>query len=487
MSTLTLYKNEIFVFFIAALLCSLAVYGFELTHFTLSIDEEFHDNFNQTIGLGRWGHTLLREYILPEPYAPFFTSLLSIVLLSASAALFAKIMGANKFDGILICVMYIAIPQFAYQLDFANQSDTVAISFLASTVSAYVFRENHYRIFSYSSIICILLMVVSVSIYQSTAPMAITIVLIALASDIIKKRIYSRQAVTGFLSFLLLSIIAVIIYQIISFYVQHRTGNLSGSYLSQNIRWDKEPVYTTIINTWLSLSSYFSGTAFYGLNIYVVAGFCSIASLILILKRKLPYILLIAIPAIVLSPFIMNVAFGSNMPPRTLTSMSAAFAGAAGVLFALIKSNYFKIALASITLLCGSATSSQLFYSDYISYNSDLMLANRILSSIYSNIDDFSESKDGVYFFGGYSVQNNWKRNADVFGQSFFSWDRGNNLRIRAFFSTNAIAHFNAVTPSAVREIKTKIDKMPTWPAKGSIARVNGHVVIKLSERPGRD
>jgi hypothetical protein len=29
------------------------------------------------------------------------------------------------------------------------------------------------------------------------------------------------------------------------------------------------------------------------------------------------------------------------------------------------------------------------------------------------------------------------EKRADVFGQSFFSWDGGNNLRIKAFLSAN--------------------------------------------------
>ena len=45
--------------FIAALISYCFVYGFELTHFTLSIDEEFRNNFLQTLMLGRWGHAFL--------------------------------------------------------------------------------------------------------------------------------------------------------------------------------------------------------------------------------------------------------------------------------------------------------------------------------------------------------------------------------------------------------------------------------------------
>jgi hypothetical protein len=47
------------------------------------------DNFYQTIALGRWGHSFLRYYILPEPYVPFFTTIVSLFFLSAAAAMAA--------------------------------------------------------------------------------------------------------------------------------------------------------------------------------------------------------------------------------------------------------------------------------------------------------------------------------------------------------------------------------------------------------------
>ncbi|MFO6493658.1 glucosyltransferase domain-containing protein [Hafnia alvei] len=480
-------NNKLFIYFISALLCCLVVYGFELTHFTLSIDEEFSNNFRQTIGLGRWGHALIREFILPEPYAPFFTTLLSIIIISFSSAIFSYTLDVSKLNGILISALYISIPQFAYQIDFANQSDTVAISFLCSSIATLILKHSKYRFLSIESVLVVILCVTSISIYQSISTLMPTMALISITYDIIQSRLQSKKAISSMVVCLVLCIISIVIYQLISSYIQHYTGNLSGSYLSNNIRWMKEPIVTTVINSALSVSSYFTGSGFYGLNIYAITLISSIISIFIFIRDKKNPLLLILLPVIVISPFIMNLAFGSNMPPRTLTSMSAAFAGVIGLLFLSIRWNSIKIAITVIILLCGSATSSQLFYSDYISYNSDKMLANRILTAITSTIPDFNESTDKVYFYGGYRVQNNWKKNADVFGQSFFSWDRGNNMRIRAFFSTNSIAHFNGVSATAVNELRKEASKMPAWPSSGSIRKVDGVVLVKLGENPGRD
>ncbi|HEI3734961.1 TPA: glucosyltransferase domain-containing protein, partial [Escherichia coli] len=121
--------------FIAAFLCYCVVYGFELTHFTLSIDEEFGDNFFQTIMLGRWGHGLLKHYILPEPYVPFFTTIISIAFLSIAAGLSAMYLKLGRTHSLAFVIMLASLPQLAYQLEFANQSDTIGVALIFSAAS----------------------------------------------------------------------------------------------------------------------------------------------------------------------------------------------------------------------------------------------------------------------------------------------------------------------------------------------------------------
>lgn len=67
-------SSTFLISFITSLLVLLIVYGFELTHFSLSIDEEFTNNIAHTISMGRWGHALLKLTIFPEPFIPFYGS-----------------------------------------------------------------------------------------------------------------------------------------------------------------------------------------------------------------------------------------------------------------------------------------------------------------------------------------------------------------------------------------------------------------------------
>ena len=85
-------KHQIAIFsFLSALIIYIFVFGFELTHFSLSIDEEFNNNILHTVAIGRWGHALLKASIYPEPFIPFFTEILTFILLAASCTVIVKI------------------------------------------------------------------------------------------------------------------------------------------------------------------------------------------------------------------------------------------------------------------------------------------------------------------------------------------------------------------------------------------------------------
>ncbi|MFT8642246.1 MAG: glucosyltransferase domain-containing protein, partial [Acetobacter orientalis] len=128
--------------FIASVLSYFFVYGFEITHFTLSIDEEFLNNFTHTVSLGRWGHALLKKYLLPEPYIPFFSITFCLLTLSISATLSTYYLRLNRLLSYVFVIMMAALPQMAYQIEFENQVDTIAISFLLSTLSNIVFEHR---------------------------------------------------------------------------------------------------------------------------------------------------------------------------------------------------------------------------------------------------------------------------------------------------------------------------------------------------------
>ncbi|EFH9185983.1 glucosyltransferase domain-containing protein [Escherichia coli] len=477
-----------YILFMASLISCLIVYGFELTHFTMSIDEEYMNNYGQTIGLGRWGHAFIREYILPEPFAPYFTTLLTLVVFSASATVISLIIDATFTTKILFSVLYVAIPQFAYQIEFANQSDTVALGVLASSVSVYLLKINNYKLNISHSIFIVALNVFAMSVYQSLSTLAISVFLVPLLFDLYNKTVSQKKASLIFLKFLSLCLLSVITYQVITKIIQQTTGYVSGSYLSQNLHWFKEPLIVTVSNVIVAISAYFRGVSYYGLNVYSLTGISTLIIIInALIKKRIDFLYIIVTIILLLSPFAMIVAFGGNMPPRTLTSMSVAFSGVISFSLYVIAKDFISYAVCAVILITGSATSSQLFYSDYMSYQSDKNLASQIISSIYRKYPEFNQNKNKIYFHGYYRVNNAWKKNADVFGRSFFVWDGGNNSRIINFMNSNNIANLTKVAPSNVDLMKNEAKSIPAWPNPGSIKMVGSNVLIKLGDAPGVD
>lgn len=483
-------EHKLFLYpFLFALLASVVVYGFELTHFTLSIDEEFMDNFYQTVALGRWGHSFLREYILPEPFAPFFTTILSLAFLSLSASLTARISRLDTFWSCVLSVLYISLPQFAYQLEFANQSDTVAIGTFISTMSVYAFMNGGFKLSSRWGIASLLLYSAAMSIYQSFTILPVTLILICIAYDIHKKRISYKYSLLVVCKFAIVSILATALYILATAIVQKALGIHGGSYLSDMIKWGKSDFFIVAGNVLSSIIDYFKFSTFYGLGIYALSAYAVVAvAVISIIKKQNNLMLILVMIAMILSPFIMIIALGGNQPPRAMSSLSPAFASAIVLPLMYIGGRCVAVTFSLIVIMVGCASSSRLFYSDYMSLQSDILLANRIASSIPIYAPEFKPEKNPVYFYGRKKLDNSWRmKKSDVFGNSFFAWDGGNNKRITAFFDINGIEKFKRVDRRLVEDVRRDATGMSTWPAKDSIKMVNGVLIVKLGNDPGID
>lgn len=418
-----LLKSNTFYVFISALICSVLVYGFELTHFTLSIDEEFLDNFYQTIALGRWGHSFLRYYILPEPYVPFFTTIVSLFFLSAAAAMAAKISGLDRQYSILFSVLYIAIPQFAYQLEFSNQSDTVAIAIFLATTSVFVFIKSNQKLISLKSAISIVLYVLATSVYQSISILPISLILMFLFFKTGRVEMSPKESINCLFKFLAISIISVFIYLIMVKVTQNHFGVNSGTYLSNMVGWGKGDFLFLIKHIVKSILGYLSGNSYYGLLFVLLTPISFIVcAVILSLKlRGKSWLPLIYAFLMVLSPYIFIIILGGVQPPRTMISLSVVEAAIVTYALSLIGSQIITLIISITVAIYGCLAASQLFYSDYMSYQSDMLLANRIVTMINVKVPNFDAEKNKVYFYGAHVDQNEWrKNNSDVFGNSFF-------------------------------------------------------------------
>lgn len=478
---LTINTKTFFVSFISSLLILMIVYGFDLTHFTLSIDEEFSNNIAHTISMGRWGHALLKSTIFPEPFIPFYTEMVSLVILALSCSVISKTLGLNTQQSVFFSILYSALPQFAYQLEFSNQSDTLATAVLLSSLSTYLILRKEGILLTF--ITPIIALTFSVSIYQSIIFLPVSII----ASYICYALTNNKPDLT-FKSIVLkpvsVMIVAAVAYSLLTKIIQWHFGKSSESYFLNMIGWIHQPINETIKSVVKFIINYFSFNAPYGLSIYVF----SLLILFITFTRPINnrFIFLLSATAVILSPFLMNAIIGGFLPPRAMNCLAISFAASGVIVFSHYAEKKILWVFPVIVLLYGTASSSKLFYTDYLSYNQDYNVSSFIANDIYKYIGTPPDRPVRVYFYGALNVDSVDKpANHDMFGSSFLNWDAGNSARISAFMNATAIAK---IIPASFDEIKAEIEKInsaPLWPDKDSVFRINNVIVVKLGQSPG--
>lgn len=464
--------------FLAALCSYCVVYGFELTHFTLSIDEEFKDNFLQTLMLGRWGHALLREYILPEPYVPFFTTMLSIVFLSLAALFSAIFLKLERMQSIAFVVMLAALPQLAYQMEFSNQSDTVAISLVLSSASLIAMMTGGIKGWS----AFVILTVMSLSIYQSIFLYAASLLCVRMTIESVKGEASIGKILKTISLYSLATLLALMINSAISNGLAQAFNAPSSSYLDGMIGWGHKETIDVITTLYLFVKQYTTFTNYTGLNSFpfAIVWVAIIIASSIIFRLKLPSIIFCCIITF-FSAFSLNLVLGAWLPPRAMAQVPVVFAGLFSVAMIVSRAKYAPIILSLVFLAAGSASSNSLFYSDYMARKSDEQMGREIVSTIYRKYPDFDISRNPVFFYGSHVPFNSWRiPTADVFGSSFFEWDGGNNRRIYAYLSNASIADFAHPSANQVNESIRVAASMPSWPNRGAVSMQNGVVIVKI-------
>jgi hypothetical protein len=201
-------------------------------------------------------------------------------------------------------------------------------------------------------------------------------------------------------------------------------------------------------------------------------------------QRLLAGAVLVAALAMVMIPILVS---AGTVPTRALNSwipISAFLAGAA-----LSRAGRFRKVLCGVlaaTLLVSVWVSVSLFYTDHLARQRDELLAGRIMNRV-DNLPNSPPTPIPFVVIGA----NQWKasgsfRKLDIFGDSFFdsSHEGGNAWRVAAYLQLLGV---DTLEPHRLEEINPQrqvVEAMPIWPASGSVAMVEGILVIKLGPLP---
>lgn len=475
------------------IISTLIIYGYSFFNFTMSIDNEYMELFAQKISIGRWGGAFLKETILPAPYAPFFTHLIMCAFLCLSAIITAKLLNFSNFYAGIFSILCISFPSFFYQADFAMQSDAVGIGMFFGVISScFIVTALENKMSRADFIIKISMSVIfyclSISIYQSlfTTGIGITILFYAKKHFENEKTLNSIKILYLFIWCALSFFSYVVLTKLIQIYL-----NIPGSsYLFNQVGWFNKPNDVNIQIIKDKFITLILGHDFYGEQLFIITTiFAAVYIAIIALKRKGVMSGILAIAAYII-PFALVFILASDLPPRTFTFQSFVYAYFICMIASLFSSynhlNKVIVFYCVVSVWSGSFIYSKLMFSDYMSWQADKILASQIINNIRNSIPEYHEGTTPVYFHGALNRKNVWKpENSDVFGNSFFQWDGGNNSRIREFFRVNMIANIASPAKKEAISLFPKIKEMPSWPDKESISFIDGIVIVKFSDRHG--
>ena len=148
----------------------IVIYGAEICNYSLSIDEEVsltQGNFALLVHVKRWAILAFAGILCPETGILFFSPLYTVFLLSIAAALFANLFTATPLEKVTLSVLFMAFPQFEYQMFFAYQGPYMGWGYIFSLLAfncylRFITKRNVLHFLA-----AVLLTTVAVGIYQN--------------------------------------------------------------------------------------------------------------------------------------------------------------------------------------------------------------------------------------------------------------------------------------------------------------------------------
>ncbi len=494
-----LKKNEKII--IASILIAIFAYGYELFNFTLTVDEEV-DSFRRAfekkefILTGRWGAYLLNLIIIPTTVLPFFPTFIALMGIAISSVIFVSHENTTFSTKLIFSAIFISSPAHAHYLAFNNLNLYFALGMTMASMSFVLLKnaieKDHQKITYYT--LSIALLTLAISMYQAMFAYFLVFCAYFLFTQslkwnkinwfLLKKTVVGILVVCG-LGFILYKVFdSGIRYLVVGTVINKK------QYLDNYIYWGKSPTKEIIINLINIITKYLTGWEYFRRafgwslsSIMILSPFI----LLFIVKNKtevhtkiLSGLLLFAI---ILSSFSLIILNGNQIAARTLMSIPLMIAMLWLMVYKDAGTRLRKIMIfvAIVILINNTFINTRLFYSANVAWEADKVMANRIVERIYALDPPLTNGKIAVAFIGAYQLEdNNLFYSLDILGMSFFSLGTLSPLRTMKVF--NFIGDPN-LELHHVKQVETLLnDKMPSWPAKGSVKIIDNVVYVKLSE-----
>lgn len=489
----TIKNNAVFyqlLFFTVFL--GIVTYGFPLTNYTLSIDNEIPIFPDFALNMGRWGQNLIK-YHLFGGHLQYYTPLLGILFFSLSAVILTFLFEFNKKSAYVFCALFISFPQLSYQLIFNMMADVAGFGFFLSVLSVFLFVKKINYAFRKKEVFFLILISLIIafvlSIYHALIFIPTTVYVLCFFQQTFKNNFESKKELKKLIVFAITLIIGLVFYYIsVKLFCppvekdQYLSSFWSGDYGS------------AIVNFFNILKDNLLGKAYYGEILFVLVPILiSLLTLKFLWTKKFFLYRFLILIYLLISPFIISFFISNGYhPPRLYVSSGLIFSFI--IVFSInyfkIKTNFIKAMLPCFFVLSNMFFVTKLFSSVNKIYEHDKRIAENIDNLIQYKYPTFCLSEKNIYFYGYFPYEYHQKfrlQNSEIFGGSIFNWDNGNNYRIINFFREADIAEYKILdNKEKFNAIKDSIEKMPVWPNQESIKKINDVVIVKLGNEKGQ-
>ncbi|MED7787715.1 glucosyltransferase domain-containing protein [Francisella sp. 19X1-34] len=479
---------------------TILIYAYFIFSWTLSIDTELA---TYSLGNSQYLYPLNVQFFkLGRPILgilvwltgsvpiPYFNSLLAVGLIFCSYIIWIVVLSkiyTDKKLTIIFGLFYLVSPIYIFQLNFVNQNIGIGLGFLLTSISIYFlslyfYKENNF----FSFILSILLLFLSIGIYQSFLIYFLEGSIVVLILNCLKSNFNLKQILKY--NLYLLSIV------IISLFFYFLTTHIIYLFIS------KSHYLTNFFDGWSKHHSILKSIQLlvdYIFNIFesrftIIYALCYIVILPLIFKIRKLYSLIVFIGLI--TPLLLPIIFLSPMPLRILFSIPLSISMLATVCYKVFNKKRLILVIAIIIALFNFKQICLLTYSKNMAEKYNEKILNTLYQKAYRMIGKdiyhtpivfVSSKKISNSFFIEETKKQPFYSNSDfdLFSSIFpgTSWQES-NLNHRAYFFSHWLNNYYKMPSHKQVKLGEKIAKnMPIYPNEGSIIMKDDILIIKLS------
>jgi glucosyltransferase GtrII-like protein len=478
----------------------LLLFGYEIFNFSLSPDEELFgagyeiDWWLLAISQGRWSGGLFARVFPPLGNIPMLSTVLFCAGLGVSACVLARVLFRNYSAQWAFVGIFVSSPLWPHLAEFNVSAWLVGIGSVLVTLSLLFFLSE--RRFGYIWSACLLAVVAGIN--ESLYVWFLVLLCIRHLSLVLGTAPVS--ATEARLRFPWLKTILVTVGGMLGYLVMRRlllaALSLQLTYVQGFVRladFTTVPAVAfarTFWRSWFLLNG--GDRIFLGYG-HILTLLPLLGLLILVARlfwrgplkpsqRLLAGAILVAAVVFALSPLVVS---AGTVPSRALIAWIPISAFLAGVAFSF--SGRFEKPLYGVlaaALFISIWVSVSLFYTDHLARQRDHFLAARIMARVDNILANHPTGRIPFVVIGAVPAKADGSfRKLEIFGDSFFdsSHEGGNPWRIAAYLRTLGVDTLEPRLLSELDPYHPAIVAMPVWPAAGSVAVVNGILVIKLA------